>query len=258
MKKTKVISVLNHKGGVGKTATATNLGAAIKFLHECRVLLIDLDGQANLTESLGLSKEVEDKPTVYEAIKGKCPLPVYVNGDGLEVVPACLDLSAVETELLGEAGREMLLKNLIKPIRKDYDFILIDCPPSLSLLTLNAMTASDSLIIPVQAEYLAMRGMAKLTSVINTVKERLNHDLEIEGVLITQYDVRKNLNKTVAEIVSDMFGKKVFHTYIRGNVTIAEATSSGRDVISYAPNSVGAKDYISLCDELLSNKVTKA
>jgi chromosome partitioning protein len=167
----KVIGVLNHKGGVGKTATVGNLGAALK-LRGFRVLLLDLDGQANLTDSLGLSKETEGKETVYEAMRGRCALPVHENQDGLEVVPSCLDLSAVETELLHEAGREMILKGLLAPLRDEYDFVLIDCPPSLSLLALNAMTAADSLIIPVQAEYLAMRGMGKLRGVVGTVRER--------------------------------------------------------------------------------------
>jgi chromosome partitioning protein len=248
--KTKVISILNHKGGVGKTATAVNLGAALKLSHGLRVLLIDLDGQANLTDSLGLSERCEN--TIYDALKGKCPrIPIYENKEGLQVVPACLDLSAVETELLGEAGREMFLKHLLTPVLNDYDFIIIDCPPSLGLLTLNAMTASNSLIIPVQSEYLAMRGMAKLINVIRTVKERLNSGLEIEGVLITQYDSRKNLNKSVAELVNEKFFGKVFKTYIRENVTIAEATSAGCDVISYAPTSAGAQDYRVLCNEIL-------
>ncbi|KAA6342258.1 Sporulation initiation inhibitor protein Soj [termite gut metagenome] len=249
--KTKVISVLNHKGGVGKTATTVNLGAALKLSHGLRVLLIDLDGQANLTDCLGLSEGCEK--TVYDALRGKCKLPIYENKQGLEVVPSCLDLSAAETELLGEPGREMFLKHLLEPVLDNYDFILVDCPPSLGLLTLNAMTASNSLIIPVQSQYLAVRGMAKLTNVIKTVRERLNPCLEIEGVLITQYDSRKNLNKSVAELVNEMFNGKVFKTYIRENVTIAEATSAGCDVISYASTSAGAKDYTALCNEILGN-----
>jgi chromosome partitioning protein len=253
----KVISILNHKGGVGKTATTANLGAALKLLFGYRVLFVDLDGQANLTDSLGLS-ESGLKNSVYDAIKGKCGLPIYANKEGLEVVPSCLDLSAAETELLGEPGREMFLKNLLKPVRDSYDFVLIDCPPSLSLLSLNAMAASDSLIIPVQSEYLAVRGMAKLTNVIKTVKERLNSGLEIEGVLVTQYDARKNLNKSIAELVNEKFAGKVFKTYIRENVTIAEATSVGCDVISHSPTSAGAKDYTALCEEFLSNNVVKS
>ncbi|OAV76254.1 Sporulation initiation inhibitor protein soj [Bacteroidales bacterium Barb7] len=248
----RIISVLNHKGGVAKTATAINLGAALRVRGH-RVLLIDLDGQANLTDALGLSETVAGKDTVYEAMKGGCVLPVYANGDGMEVVPACLDLSAAETELLHEAGREIILKRLIAPVTVSYDFILIDCPPSLGLLTLNAMTASDGLLIPVQAEYLAMRGMAKLMNVFAKVKERLNPELEIEGVVMTRYDSRRNLNQSVAELITEMFGEKVFKTYIRENVTIAEATSVGRDVISYAPKSTGAQDYMRLGDELLSS-----
>lgn len=247
----KVISILNHKGGVGKTATTANLGAALQS-KGFNVLLIDLDGQANLTDSLGLSVNLES--TVYEAMRGKCKqLPIYENKDGLKIVPACLDLSVAETELLSEPGREIILASLLKPVRKEYDYILIDCPPSLSLLTLNAMTASDSLIIPVQAEYLAMRGMAKLTNVINTVHERLNPDLKIEGILITLYDSRKNLNQSISEIVKEHFKEAVFNTIIRQNVSIGEATTQGRDVIHYAPKSAGAEDYLSLCNEILKN-----
>ena len=157
MSKAKVISVLNHKGGVGKTTTTINLGSALRQ-KGYKVLLIDLDGQANLTESLGFSAELPQ--TIYGAMKGEYDLPIYEHKDGLSVVPSCLDLSAVETELINEAGRELILAHLIKGQKEKFDYILIDCPPSLSLLTLNALTASDRLIIPVQAQFLAMRGMA--------------------------------------------------------------------------------------------------
>ncbi len=158
MSKAKVISVLNHKGGVGKTTTTINLGGALRQ-KGYKVLLIDLDGQANLTESLGFSAELPQ--TIYGAMKGEYDLPIYEHKDGLRVVPSCLDLSAVETELINEAGRELILAHLIKGQKEKFDYILIDCPPSLSLLTLNALTASDRLIIPVQAQFLAMRGMAE-------------------------------------------------------------------------------------------------
>ena len=193
MSKAKVISVLNHKGGVGKTTTTINLGGALRQ-KGYKVLLIDLDGQANLTESLGFSAELPQ--TIYGAMKGEYDLPIYEHKDGLSVVPSCLDLSAVETELINEAGRELILAHLIKGQKEKFDYILIDCPPSLSLLTLNALTASDRLIIPVQAQFLAMRGMAKLMQVVHKVQQRLNSDLSIAGVLITQYDGRKNLNKS--------------------------------------------------------------
>ena len=187
MSKAKVISVLNHKGGVGKTTTTINLGGALRQ-KGYKVLLIDLDGQANLTESLGFSAELPQ--TIYGAMKGEYDLPIYEHKDGLCVVPSCLDLSAVETELINEAGRELILAHLIKGQKEKFDYILIDCPPSLSLLTLNALTASDRLIIPVQAQFLAMRGMAKLMQVVHKVQQRLNSDLSIAGVLITQYDCR--------------------------------------------------------------------
>lgn len=202
MSKAKVISVLNHKGGVGKTTTTINLGGALRQ-KGYKVLLIDLDGQANLTESLGFSAELPQ--TIYGAMKGEYDLPIYEHKDGLSVVPSCLDLSAVETELINEAGRELILAHLIKGQKEKFDYILIDCPPSLSLLTLNALTASDRLIIPVQAQFLAMRGMAKLMQVVHKVQQRLNSDLSIAGVLITQYDGRKNLNKSVSELVQETF-----------------------------------------------------
>ena len=179
------ISILNHKGGVGKTTTAVNLAAALQIKGK-RVLVIDLDGQANLTESLGLS--IEEEKTIYGAMKGEYPLPLVETNTGLTLVPSCLDLSAAESELINEPGREMILKQLIHKNTETskFDYIIIDCPPSLGLLTLNALTASDKLIIPVQAEFLAMRGMAKITNVIGIVQERLNPNLDIAGIVITQ------------------------------------------------------------------------
>lgn len=167
MKRAKVISILNHKGGVGKTTTTINLGGALQQ-KGYKVLLIDLDGQANQTESLGFSPELPK--TIYGAMKSKYSLPIYQHKDGLCIVPSCLDLSAVETELINEAGRELILAHLIKEQKETFDYILIDCPPSLSLLTLNALTASDQLIIPVQAQFLAIRGMAKLMQVVHKVQ----------------------------------------------------------------------------------------
>ena len=242
MSKAKVISVLNHKGGVGKTTTTINLGGALRQ-KGYKVLLIDLDGQANLTESLGFSAELPQ--TIYGAMKGEYDLPIYEHKDGL-------DLSAVETELINEAGRELILAHLIKGQKEKFDYILIDCPPSLSLLTLNALTASDRLIIPVQAQFLAMRGMAKLMQVVHKVQQRLNSDLSIAGVLITQYDGRKNLNKSVSELVQETFQGKVFSTHIRNAITLAEAPTQGQDIFHYAPKSAGAEDYEKVCNELLT------
>lgn len=250
MDKAIIISVANHKGGVGKTATTVGLGGALQS-KGFRVLLIDADGQANLTDSLGFSMDMDK--TLYEALKGKEELPICKHKDGIDVVPACLDLSAAEVELMNEPGRETILSSLLQPIRQNYDFILIDCPPSLSLLTLNAMTASDSLIIPVQAEYLAMRGMGKLINVIDKVKKRLNANLKIEGILLTMYDSRKNLHQSVAETVQETFKDDVFATMIRTNVAIAESTSAKQDVFHYAPKSNGAQDYLKLADEVIAH-----
>jgi len=246
----KVISFTNHKGGVGKTATAVNLGAALHQLGK-KVLLIDLDGQANLTDALGLLEMTEQNNTIYEALKGQCPLPIYENQDGLKVVPSCIDLAYIETEIMGEAARERFLSRLIKPVKDQYDYLFIDCPPSLSILTFNALTASDSVIIPVQSEYLAMRGMAKLTNVLNIIIDRLNENLFIEGVLISKYKSNLNLHQSVNEMIEAEFGDKVYKTIIRENVAIAEATAHGRDIFNYNPKSNGAVDYMELAKEFL-------
>lgn len=244
---TKVISIINHKGGVGKTTTTANLGGALTQ-KGYRVLLVDLDGQANLTMSLGLSSDLDE--TIYSSMKFGKSFPVYKNKEGLEIVPSCLDLSAIETELMNEPVRELLLKSLLENIRDRYDYILIDCPPSLSLLSLNALTASDGIIIPVQAQYLAMRGMDKLVNIINKVKSRINPSLSIYGILITMYDGRTNLNKSISEIVEETFHGKVFTTYIRNNISLAEAQANGKDIFHYDSKCNGAIDYMNLCNEL--------
>lgn len=250
---TKIIAVLNHKGGVGKTTTTINLAAALQQKKK-RVLAIDMDGQANLTESFGLS--IEEEQTVYGAMKGKYPLPLVETAVGVTVVPSCLDLSAAEAELINEPGRELILNGLIGKLleNRKFDYILIDCPPSLGLLTLNALTAADYLIIPVQAQFLAMRGMAKIMNVIATVQERLNPKLAIGGIVITQFDKRKTLNKSVAELVKDSFCEKVFKTVIRDNVSLAEAPIKGKNIFEYSRNSNGAKDYMALAQEVLKLK----
>ncbi len=250
---TKIIAVLNHKGGVGKTTTTINLAAALQQKKK-RVLAIDMDGQANLTESFGLS--IEEEQTVYGAMKGKYPLPLVETAGGVTVVLSCLDLSAAEAELINEPGRELILSGLIAKSldHRKFDYILIDCPPSLGLLTLNALTAADYLIIPVQAQFLAMRGMAKIMNVIATVQERLNPKLAIGGIVITQFDKRKTLNKSVAELVKDSFCDKVFKTVIRDNVSLAEAPIKGKNIFEYSKNSNGAKDYMALAQEVLKLK----
>lgn len=250
---TKIIAILNHKGGVGKTTTTINLAAAFQQKQK-RVMVIDLDGQANLTESFGYS--IEEEKTVYGAMKGEYPLPIIETGSGISLVPSCLDLSAAESELINEPGREMILRGLIAKVPEvnKYDYILIDCPPSLGLLTLNALTASDYLIIPVQAQFLAMRGMAKIMNVIQIVQERLNPGLKVGGIIITQYDQRKTLNKSVTELIKDSFCDQVFKTIIRDNVSLAEAPIKGQNIYEYNKNSNGAKDYMELAKEVLKLK----
>ena len=250
---TKIIAMSAHKGGVGKTETSCSLAAALQLKGK-RVLVIDLDGQANLTESLGLS--IEEEETIYGAMCGKHPLPLVELSNGITIVPSCLDLSAAESELISEPGRELILKGLIAKALsvKPFDYVLIDCPPSLGLLTLNALTAADYVIIPVQAQFLAMRGMAKIMNIISIVKERLNPTLLIGGIVITQYNSRKTLNKSVAELIRDSFCDKVFKTIIRDNVALAECPIHGQTIFEYSPKSNGANDYMSLAEEVLKLK----
>ncbi len=242
-----VISLLNHKGGVGKTTSAINIGAGL-VKHGKRVLLIDLDPQANLTLSLGIPRQ---KSTIYEAMRGESELEPFEVQENLEVVTSVLDLSGAEMELINEAGREFILRELIDPISHDYDYIIIDCPPSLGLLTLNALTSSRYVYIPLQTQFLAMQGLAKLKQVIDKVRFRLNKKLEIGGVIATMYDHRKVLNRDVVETIRKYFGDKVFKTMIRDNVALAEAPAKHVDIFSYNGSSNGAKDYLALAQEII-------
>lgn len=242
-----IISLLNHKGGVGKTTSAINIGAGLVELGK-KVLLVDLDPQANLTLSLGISRQ---KVTIYENIKGEAEVTPFTVKEGLDVITSSLDLSGAEMEIINEAGREYILKELFEPVQEDYDFIIIDCPPSLGLLTLNALTCSRLVFIPLQTEFLALQGLAKIKQVIDKVRFRLNKDIEIGGVIPTMYDARKVLNRDVVDTILKYFGEKVFKTYIRDNVALAEAPAQRMDIFSYSPRSVGAEDYLNLCREIL-------
>lgn len=243
----KIISLLNHKGGVGKTTSAINIGAGLVELEK-RVLLIDLDPQANLTLSLGIPRQ---KYTIYEALRGESDLVPYTVREGFDVITSSLDLSGAEMELINEAGREYILRDLIAMIQDQYDFIIIDCPPSLGLLTLNALTSSRFVIIPLQTEFLALQGLTKIKQVIDKVMFRLNKQLEICGVVATMYDSRRVLNRDVVDTIHKYFGEKVFKTYIRDNVALAEAPAQRKDIFSYNRRSNGAEDYLDLCKELL-------
>lgn len=242
----KVISISNHKGGVGKTTSAINIGAGLNKLKK-KVLLIDLDPQANLSQSLGI---VEPEYTIYGALRGEYKLRPIEIVKGLELVPSTLDLSGAEVEMSGEAGREYILKELIDPIRASYDYIIIDSPPSLGLLTINSFTASDEIFIPLQAQYLALQGLTKLIEVVDKIKRRLNKGLSIGGVFITQYDSRKVLNRDVVATIEAHFKDEVFKTKIRDNIALAEAPAQGLDIFRYNPKSYGAEDYLKLSKEI--------
>jgi chromosome partitioning protein len=246
----KVISISNHKGGVGKTTSAINIGAGLNRLGK-KILLIDLDPQANLSQSLGL---IDQKRTIYGALKGEYNLQPVEVLKGLDVIPSTLDLSGAEIELSGEAGREYILRELLEPIRKKYDYIVIDSPPSLGLLTINALTASDIVLLPLQAQYLAVQGLVKLLEVIEKIQKRLNKELKVGGVFITQYDSRKVLNRDVVATIEKMFPKDLYKAKIRDNVALAEAPAQRLDIFRYNPKSYGAEDYLSLCKEILSKQ----
>jgi chromosome partitioning protein len=248
-----VISLLNHKGGVGKTTSSIGIGAGLVELGK-KVLLMDLDPQANLTLSLGVPRV---KISIYEALRGQGELDPYTVKEGLDVVPSTLNLSGAEMELINEAGREYILQELLEPLQEEYDYIIIDCPPSLGLLTLNSLTSSNYVIIPLQTEFLALQGLTKIKQIVDKVRFRLNKKLEIIGVVATMYDARKVLNREVVETIIKYFGKKVFKTMIRDNVALAEAPASRKDIFEYNPKSRGAKDYLKLCKEIIERVETE-
>lgn len=241
-----VISFSNHKGGVGKTTSVINIGAALAKMGKS-VLIVDLDPQANLSQSLGI---MEPTHTIYGVLRGLYkPQPIKVV-DGLDIIPSTLDLSGAEVELAGEAGREFILREALEPIKHMYNYILLDCAPSLGLLTLNALTMCDTVVVPMQAEYLALQGIAKLRDVVAKISQRLNKGLEIGGVIITQYDSRKVLNREVAEAICALFGDKVLKTKVRENIALAEAPAQQKDIFRYAPKSNGAQDYLEIAKEI--------
>ncbi len=243
-----IVSFLNHKGGVGKTTSTINLGAGLVVLGK-KVLLVDLDPQANLTISLGIPRQ---RYTIYEALRGEGELIPVTHKPNLDVVTSSLDLSGAEMELINEAGREFILREVLAPVQPNYDYILIDCPPSLGLLTLNALTSSRYVLIPLQTEFLAVQGLAKIKQVIDKVRLRLNTHLEMAGVIATMYDSRRVLNRDVVDIIHKYFGDKVFNTYIRDNIALAEAPAQRKDIFEYSPKSTGAQDYLDLANEFLA------
>ncbi len=244
---TQVISFSNRKGGVGKTTSTINIGASLNQMKK-KVLILDLDPQANLSQSLGI---MDPKNNIYGALKGHYEIQPIEIMKGFHVIPSVTELAMAEMELNNETDREYFLKEIIDKIKHNYDYVLIDCPPSLGLLTSNALTASDQVLVPLQAEYLATQGLSKLLETVQKMKKRLNPNLYIGGVFLTQYDERKNLNKKVLEIVHSHFGTEIFQTKIRNNISLAEAPAKGLDIFRYNATSNGAIDYTSLAKEIL-------
>ena len=250
----RAIAIINQKGGVGKTTSSVNL--AVSFaVSEVKTLLIDLDPQSNATTGLEQLTN-EPKGTIYDAIirgsKAK-DIITHTELEFLDMITSTNDLVGAEVELVNVMAREHQLEKVLKSIRKNYDYILIDCPPSLGLLTLNALTCSNSVIIPIQCEYYALEGLGQLLNTVRLVQKNLNRNLEIEGVLLTMYDGRLNLSKQVADEVKGFFKDKIFKTIIHRNVRLSEAPSFGKPALLYDANSTGAQNYISLVEEILKN-----
>ncbi len=248
----KIIAIANQKGGVGKTTTSVNLAASLGVLEK-KILLIDADPQANATSGLGIDVEHVELGTyqiLEHTISAKKAI-IPTNSPNLDLIPSHIDLVAIEIELVDMEEREYMLKKAIQELKKDYDFILIDCAPSLGLLTLNALTAADSVIIPIQCEYFALEGLGKLLNTIKSVQKIHNPDLDIEGLLLTMYDSRLRLSNQVVEEVRKHFDEMVFDTIIQRNVRLSEAPSYGESIISYDAGSKGANNYLSLAQELI-------
>jgi chromosome partitioning protein len=251
----RVIALANQKGGVGKTTTAINLGAALAE-HGKRVLLVDMDPQGALSVGLGLNPLTLEKTLYNLLMEPKRDAAAVITGskiDGLDLLPSNIDLAAAEVMLVGEVAREQALARVLRPLRKRYDFLLTDCPPSLGLLTVNALTAADGVLIPLECEYFALRGMALLMDTISKITERLNPNLEIVGILATMYDARTVHGREVLGRVEDAFGDQVFRTVIGRTIRFAEAPVAGQSILTYAADSSGAAAYRELAKEVLAS-----
>ncbi len=251
----RIIAIANQKGGVGKTTTAINLAACLAEAGK-KILAIDLDPQGNMTSGLGVDKnEVEN--TVYQLMLDECTIKesmVHTVVDNLKLIASNVNLAGAEIELLGIADKEYILKNAVDYIKEDYDFIIIDCPPSLNMLTVNAMTTANTVLVPIQCEYYALEGLSQLIHTINLVQERLNPELDIEGIVFTMYDVRTNLSNQVVANVKENLDAKIYQTMIPRNIRLAEAPSYGIPINMYDTKSAGAESYRNLAKEVIERK----
>ena len=252
---TKIIALTNQKGGVGKTTSAVNIAASLA-VSEIKTLLIDMDPQANTTTGIAEIIENRAKNTIYETLVDEIPIKDTITKTTFNYLDAILstnDLVGAEIELVSVIARELELKKSLAKVKRKYDYIIIDCPPSLGLLTLNSLTAANALIIPIQAEYYALEGLGQLLNTIRLVQQHLNKNLKIAGVLVTMFDGRLNLSKQVLGEVKGYFGNKLFNTVIHRNVRLGEAPSFGKPALLYDANSVGAQDYMTLVEEIITN-----
>lgn len=251
----RIIAIANQKGGVGKTTTSINLSASLASKGK-KVLVIDTDPQGNTTSGFGIDKNNLEN-TIYELILGECSIRDCIIKDvilGVSVVPSNVNLAAAEIELIGIDKKEYILSNEVDYIKEEYDFIIIDCPPSLNMLTINAMTTADSVLVPIQCEYYALEGLSQLIHTVNLVKERLNPELEMEGVVFTMYDARTNLSMQVVENVKKNLNQRVYETLIPRNIRLAEAPSYGLPINMYDAKSAGAEAYMQLAEEVIRNQ----